>query len=104
MTHPGRCPMNITPTHLAITREQPCTTPIVESDSANGLNPRSVFLTETELAARRRISVKTLRNWRSAGTGCPYVKLGCVRYRLADILDHERKRAQRSPSQRHPHA
>ena len=61
------------------------------------------FLTESELAARWRVSVKTLRNARVLGTGCPYLKLGCVRYRMSDVLEFERMRMQRSTSERHSH-
>ena len=45
------------------------------------------LLDEQELAARLNISVSTLRNWRVARRGPPFVKLGLrsVRYRLADV-------------------
>ncbi|MHB1282565.1 MAG: helix-turn-helix transcriptional regulator [Metallibacterium scheffleri] len=47
----------------------------------------SNLLDERELAARLHVSVSTLRNWRVARRGPPFVKLGlrAVRYRLADV-------------------
>lgn len=46
----------------------------------------NVFLTETDLAMRWQISVKTLQNARVAGSSVAYVKIGrLVRYRLSDI-------------------
>lgn len=35
-----------------------------------------VYLTPEELADRWRVTVKTLANWRSNGTGPKYLKLG----------------------------
>lgn len=50
----------------------------------------SASLTEDELAARWRISVRTLQNARVQGTGVHFHKVGrCVRYRLCDIYDYE---------------
>jgi hypothetical protein len=49
------------------------------------------FLTEKQLAQRWQVSVKTLRNQRSAGIGCRYFKIsGFVRYALQDVLELER--------------
>jgi hypothetical protein len=49
------------------------------------------LLTDRQLAARWSCSAKTLRNHRSAGEGCPFVRLGrLVRYRLSDVLEAER--------------
>ncbi len=55
-----------------------------------------VFLTERELAARWQVASKTLRNQRSLGLGCRFVRIGrMVRYRLADILAFEQSGSQR---------
>lgn len=46
------------------------------------------YLTPSELARRYKetVSVKTLANWRSAGTGPPWVKIGGrVLYALEDV-------------------
>ena len=45
------------------------------------------LLDERELAARLRVSLSTLRNWRVARRGPAYIKVGMrsVRYRLADV-------------------
>ena len=44
------------------------------------------FLTEGDLAARLKVSVRTLQAHRRRGAGIPYVKFGrCVRYDLADV-------------------
>lgn len=58
-----------------------------------------VFLTESELAARHKKSVKTLRNARVNGDYVPFVRCGRnVRYRLSDILAYERSRTMTSTS------
>jgi hypothetical protein len=44
------------------------------------------YLTQVELAARWRISPRTLERWRWAGDGLRFIKIGgLVRYRLEDI-------------------
>jgi hypothetical protein len=44
------------------------------------------YLTQVELAARWRISPRTLERWRWAGDGPRFIKIGgLVRYRLQDI-------------------
>lgn len=54
--------------------------------------------TETELAQRWAISIKTLQRWRSENRGPRYIKLSkVVRYRLADILDYEQAQRQGEP-------
>ncbi|MDH6236263.1 helix-turn-helix domain-containing protein [Cryobacterium sp. CG_9.6] len=46
----------------------------------------SPFLTEAQAAARFGLKPKTLRNWRSAGTGPQSLKLGsAVRYHQATL-------------------
>lgn len=44
------------------------------------------LLTEAELAELLKVSVGTIRRWRSEGTGPPALRLGRgVRYRRADV-------------------
>ena len=45
------------------------------------------LLDERELAARLGLSLSTLRNWRVARRGPPFVKLGlrAIRYRPGDV-------------------
>ena len=44
------------------------------------------LFTETQLAEKLDISVKTLRSWRYRGGGCPFLKLGAaVRYSWPDV-------------------
>ena len=51
------------------------------------------YLTQAELAARWRLSPRTLERWRWRKTGPSYTKLGCkIGYALADVLDYERRR------------
>jgi hypothetical protein len=50
-----------------------------------------IFLTEGQLAERHQRSPKTLRNDRVKGGYIPFIKIGHhVRYRLTDVLEHER--------------
>lgn len=52
-------------------------------------DPAEQLLTETEVAAMLRRSVKTLQSDRRLGRGLQYVKIGrSVRYRLADVLEY----------------
>lgn len=52
-------------------------------------------MTERQLAARWKISLKTLRRWRSDNEGPTWHKLfQYVRYHEADVLDFERQSAQ----------
>lgn len=47
-------------------------------------------LTQIELAARWRISHRTLEYWRSTGDGPRFIKIGCrVIYRIKDVLAFE---------------
>jgi DNA-binding transcriptional MerR regulator len=51
------------------------------------------LLTQDELAARWRISPRTLEDWRWRGTGIPFLKIGGrVAYRREDVEDYERAR------------
>ncbi len=57
------------------------------------------LMREGELAARWKISPKTLQNMRVSGEGPPFVKLGrAVRYATSDILAYERQRTANSTS------
>jgi hypothetical protein len=48
------------------------------------------LLTERQLAARWHVSTKKLQADRLRGNGCRFVRIGrCVRYRPADVLEHE---------------
>ena len=52
-------------------------------------------MSERQLAARWKISLKTLRRWRSNNEGPTWHKLfRYVRYHVADVLDFERRGAQ----------
>jgi hypothetical protein len=59
-----------------------------------------VYLNQQELAARWRLSARTLERWRIKKTGPAYHKLGGrVAYALADIEMYERRRrAETHPS------
>lgn len=55
--------------------------------------------TETELALRWSVSMKTLQRWRSEGRGPPYIKLSkAVRYVVAEIIDYEQANRQGMPN------
>lgn len=48
-------------------------------------------MTTAELAEFLRIPAKTLKNWRAAGQGPPYLKIGRgVRYARRDVLAWQR--------------
>jgi hypothetical protein len=51
------------------------------------------YLNQKELAARWRISPRTLERWRWRRTGPSFTKLGTkVAYAIDDVLDYERRR------------
>ena len=55
--------------------------------------------TETELALRWNISIKTLQRWRSEERGPPYFKLSkAVRYAVAEIVSYEQTNRQGMPN------
>ena len=59
-----------------------------------------IYLTERELAARWRLSIRTLQNRRVEGTGIPYFKNGTrVLYRLDVIEAYERQQTFASTSE-----
>lgn len=55
-----------------------------------------VHLTEKEVAARLKLTTRTLRKWRAEGQGIPCMGLGSdekeIRYRLADVEAYEEGR------------
>ena len=54
---------------------------------------RRIFLTQSELASRYRVSPRTLERWRWLKTGPNYIKLGGkVVYALDDVEAYERRR------------
>jgi hypothetical protein len=60
---------------------------------------QETFLTEQELAARHRRSVKTLRNARVSGSYVKFVRIGrSIRYRLSDVIAYEIANLMRSTS------
>jgi hypothetical protein len=66
---------------------QPPSSPRVPSSPGHDL------LTDRELAIRWGLSPKTLANWRCAGLGLRYLKIGSkIRYRLSDVLQFEADR------------
>ncbi len=51
------------------------------------------YLTQAELAARWRISPRTLERWRWKKTGPSFTKFGLkITYRLDDVVSFERRR------------
>ena len=75
---------------------EPATT--AETDQAGNT---SLALTETELALRWNLSLKTLQRWRSVGLGPIFCKLGSrVVYLIRDIQDYEREISRYSTSAR----
>ncbi len=58
-------------------------------------------LNQTDLAARWKMSPRTLERWRYDGDGPAYLKLGSrVVYRLVDIEAHEERRRQEALAQK----
>jgi phage terminase Nu1 subunit (DNA packaging protein) len=65
--------------------------------------PDPEWLDESQVSALTTIKVKTLQNWRCAGRGLPFHKLGGkVRYKKADVLgyiaEHRREPSVRASS------
>jgi len=59
------------------------------NDERSAMLPEPAF-TETELALRWNISIKTLQRWRSEERGPPYIKLSkAVRYPVDEIIAYE---------------
>lgn len=54
-------------------------------------NPNEAYMTAEEVATRYRVSVSTLANQRTAGTGLPFVKIGGrILYKVSDLAEAER--------------
>ena len=52
-----------------------------------------VFLTEAELAARWRHSLRSLQRWRADGSGLPYLRIGRrIVFRITDVEAFEASR------------
>ncbi len=63
----------------------------------------TTHLSQSELATRWRISMRTLERWRWLGEGPRYIKLGGrVVYRLSDIEAFEADKLRSSTSQTQP--
>jgi predicted site-specific integrase-resolvase len=57
------------------------------------------FLNPRELAARWRVSPKTLERWRNGGGGPAYLKLqGRILYRLSEVESFEARRTRAASS------
>lgn len=54
-----------------------------------------ILLTEKDLAARFQLTTRTIRKWKTEGTGPASIELGdrSLRYRLADVLAYEDRRS-----------
>ena len=62
-----------------------------QSSFSDGQSVRQLFFNEREVAIRYGLSVKTLQNWRVAGEGPKFSKVGrAVRYRLRHLRLWER--------------
>ena len=64
--------------------------------SAASQHPDQHLITPAQLALRWNLNPNTLSQWRAAGTGPAYLRLGDgerprIRYRMSDILAYERK-------------
>jgi len=60
------------------------------------------FLTPAEVASRYqgKITIRTLANWRSSGTGPPFVKIGGrILYKIEMVLEWEHRRTVNGTSQ-----
>jgi hypothetical protein len=62
---------------------------------------KRIRITETELAEYWGVKKKTLQNWRSAGIGPMYIKIGSrVIYTKDAVLEYEQTRTFRGPGER----
>jgi hypothetical protein len=60
-------------------------------------------LLERELAARWKMSVRTLQRWRVRGDGPSYMRIGgTIRYSMADVEQYERHRRENGGFQESP--
>lgn len=66
------------------------------------VEPKKLFLTPAEVSERygNGLSVRTLANWRSSGTGPVFSKIGgCVLYPLNKLIEWEEMNTVNSTSQ-----
>ncbi|MBO6796954.1 helix-turn-helix domain-containing protein [Maricaulis sp.] len=65
----------------------------------DGKDPRAL-VDEKSAADFLALSERTLRNWRTRGSGPKFVKISarCIRYRMSDLLDWAERRTRRSTS------
>ena len=58
------------------------------------------LMSEDQAAGFLAVSPRTLRNWRTRGSGPKYVKVSarCIRYRMRDLAEWTEKRTRRSTS------
>lgn len=66
--------------------------------SAASQPPDQHLITPAQLALRWGLNINTLNQWRVAGTGPKFIRLGDgerprIRYRMSDILAYERENA-----------
>ncbi len=63
---------------------------------------KSHYLSEQEAANYLSLSPSTLRNWRVAGGGPPFVKISkrCIRYRRSDLDQWAEARVRKSTADR----
>ena len=64
--------------------------------SAASQPPDQHLITPAQLASRWGLSLNTLSQWRAAGMGPAYLRIGdgkrpSIRYRMSDILAYERR-------------
>ncbi|GHC61924.1 helix-turn-helix transcriptional regulator [Neogemmobacter tilapiae] len=58
------------------------------------------ILLERELAARWKMSARTLQRWRAQGWGPSFIRIGgAIRYTLADVEDYEKQQKECRGSQ-----
>lgn len=56
-------------------------------------SPDPVFITEAELAARWRHSLRSVQRWREDSSGPPWIRIGRrIVYRIADVEAFETNR------------
>lgn len=66
--------------------------------SAASQSPDQHLITPAQLALRWGLNLNTLSQWRAAGTGPKFIRLGDgnrprIRYRMSDIIAYERESA-----------
>ena len=64
--------------------------------SAASQPPDQHLITPAQLALRWGLNINTLNQWRAAGTGPKFIRLGDgerprIRYRMSDVMEYERR-------------